>query len=74
MKKNIGKFDKILRVIIAVVIAILFYLDLIVGDMLSYVLLFVAALLLVTSLLDFCPLYFVFGIKTCKRNTEINDK
>lgn len=73
MEKNIGKLDKILRVLIAVVITILLYLDIIVSDILSYVLLFVAGVLLVTSLLDFCPLYFVFGIKTCKGNTEIKD-
>ena len=73
MEKNIGKLDKILRVLIAVVIAVLFYLDVIVGDILSYVLLFVVGVLLVTSLLDFCPLYLVFGIKTCKGNTEIKD-
>ena len=74
MKKNMGTIDKMLRVLIAVVIAVLYFLDIIVSNTLSIVLLFFAAILLVTSLLNFCPLYFVFGIKTCKSKMENNDE
>ena len=74
MKKNMGTIDKILRVIIAIVIAVLYYMDLIVSDTLSAVVLFLAAILLITSLLNFCPLYFVFGINSCSRDAEISDE
>lgn len=74
MRKNIGILDKILRVLIAVVIAVLFYLNLIQNELLSYILLLGAAVLIITSLLDFCPLYFVLDIKTRKKNTEIKDE
>jgi len=74
MKKNMGTIDKILRVIIAVVIAVLYYMDLIVGDTLSAVLLFIAAILLITSLLNFCPLYFILRINSCSRDTESSDE
>ena len=74
MKKNMGTIDKILRVIIAIVIAVLYYMDLIVSDTLSAVVLFLAAILLITSLLNFCPLYFVFGINSCNRDAEISDE
>ena len=74
MKKNMGTIDKILRVIIAIVIAVLYYMDLIVSDTLSAVVLFLAAILLITSLLNFCPLYFILRINSCRRNTEINDE
>jgi len=74
MEKNIGDFDKILRVLIAAVFVVTVYFDLIVGEMLTYALLFVAGVLLITSLLEFCPIYFVFRIKTYNKNTEINDK
>ena len=70
MEKNIGILDKIFRILVAV-IAVLFYLDVVGSDILSYILLFVGAVMLITSLLDFCPLYLVFGIKTCKGNSEI---
>ena len=74
MKKNMGTIDKILRVVIAIIIAVLYYMDLIVSNTLSAVLLFFAAILLITSLLNFCPLYFVFGINSCNRDTEVTDE
>jgi hypothetical protein len=74
MKKNIGTIDKILRVIIAIVIAVLYYMDIIIGDTLSAVILFLAALLLITSLLNFCPLYFILRINSCRKDTEIKEE
>lgn len=65
MKQNVGNTDKGARVIFAAVIAILYYMDIIEGT-LAYVLMAVAIILLVTSLLNFCPLYKIFGINTCK--------
>lgn len=57
--------DKGIRVLIAVAIALLYYFDKIQGT-LAYVLMAVAIILLVTSLINFCPLYKVLGINTCK--------
>jgi len=74
MKKNIGTIDKILRVVIAIVIAVLYYMDLIVSDTLSAIVLFLAAVLLITSLLNFCPIYFILRINSCRRDREINDE
>ncbi len=74
MKKNMGTIDKILRVIIAIVIAALYYMDLIVSNTLSAIILFVAAILLITSLLNFCPLYLVLGINSCSSDKEISDE
>ncbi len=65
MKKNMGSADKIIRVVIAAVIGILFYLDYVSGT-LAYVLMAVAIILLVTSLVNFCPLYRLLGRSTCK--------
>lgn len=65
MNKNMSNTDKGVRVLIAVVIGILYYLDKIQGT-LAYVLMAVAIILLVTSLINFCPLYKVLGINTCK--------
>ena len=69
MKKNMGSTDKIIRVLIAVAIGILYYLNYITGT-LAYVLMGVAIILLVTSLVNFCPLYRLIGTRTCKIDTK----
>lgn len=65
MKKNMGTADRIIRVLIAAVIAVLFLMKLIPGT-LGIVLLIVASVFVLTSLVSFCPLYAPFGINTCK--------
>ena len=65
MKKNMSNLDKGIRVIIAAALALLYYYD-IIGGTLAYVLMAVAIILLITSLVNFCPLYRVLGISTCK--------
>lgn len=65
MKENMGKIDRILRIMLAVVIAVLFFTHLISGT-LGIILLVLAGILLFTSLIGSCPLYIPFGIKTKK--------
>lgn len=65
MKNNMGNLDKGVRILIAIVVALLYYYNKIEGT-LAYVLMAVAIILLITSLINFCPLYKVFGISTCK--------
>lgn len=65
MKKNLGSADKIVRYLIALVAVILFFAGTFTG-WLSYAILGVGAIMLLTALLNFCPLYAIFGIKTCK--------
>lgn len=60
-----GSADKILRTAIAVIVAILFFTGVISG-LLGTILLVLAVVFLLTSLVGFCPLYAIFGIKTCK--------
>ncbi len=66
MKKNIGTTDKLVRIILAIVIAVLFFTAIISGAM-SIVLLIFAFVLLLTSFISFCPLYLPFGISTNKK-------
>ncbi len=65
MKKNIGMIDKLIRVIIAIVAIALFFTDKVTGTP-GIIMLVVAGVLLLTSLISFCPLYAPLGIKTCK--------
>jgi len=65
MKKNLGTIDKVIRILIAVVFAILFFTNVITGT-LGIILLVLAAVFLLTSFIGFCPLYLPFGIRTNK--------
>lgn len=64
MKKNMGNADRIIRVISAIIIAILYFTNVISGTV-GIVLLVLAGIFVLTSLMSFCPLYAPFGIKTC---------
>ncbi len=64
MKKNMGSADRIIRIIIALVVAGLYYKEVISGT-LGIVLLVIAGIFLLTSFVSFCPLYAPFGISTC---------
>lgn len=66
MKKNMGSADKLIRVLIAAIIAILYFTNVIPGT-LGLVLLALAGVFVLTSLVSFCPLYAPFGISTCKK-------
>jgi hypothetical protein len=65
MKKNMGNADRIVRVIVAVIIAALYFTNVITGT-LGIVLLALAGIFVLTSLMSFCPLYAPFGLSTCK--------
>ena len=63
MKKNMGTVDKVIRILIAVVVVVLWFTHVITG-VLAIILLAVAAIFVVTSFLSFCPLYWPFGLST----------
>ena len=65
MKKNMGNNDRIIRVIVAIIIAILYFANIISGT-LAVVLLVFAGIFLLTSLVSFCPIYTMFGLSSCK--------
>jgi len=64
MKKNMGSADKIIRLLLAAVFILLFVFNVVVGTW-GYVLLALAAIFILTSLVNWCPLYVPFGISTC---------
>ena len=59
-----GSADRIIRVIIAVIIATLYFTNVVTG-MLGIVLLILAAVFLLTSFISFCPIYAPFRLSTC---------
>jgi uncharacterized membrane protein YkgB len=66
MKKNMGSTDKIIRGIVVIFVAILYFTGIINGT-LALILGAFAAIMLLTSLISFCPLYLPFGISTRKK-------
>jgi hypothetical protein len=64
MKKNMGSVDKLLRLIVAAIIVVLYFMGNISGT-LGIVLLVIAVIFTLTSFISFCPLYVPFGINTC---------
>lgn len=66
MKKNMGSTDKIVRIALAVIIAILYFTNIISGT-LAIVLGIFAGIFIITSFVSFCPMYSPFEISTRKR-------
>jgi len=66
MKKNMGTIDKVIRVLVAVIVVVLYFTHVISG-VLAIVLLALSAIFVVTSVLSFCPLYLPFGLSTRKK-------
>ncbi|HEY6955276.1 MAG TPA: DUF2892 domain-containing protein [Flavisolibacter sp.] len=66
MKSNLGTTDKIIRIIIALVIGVLYFTNNISG-LFGTILLIVAIILALTVLINFCPLYFLLGLRTNKK-------
>ncbi|MEO6134763.1 MAG: DUF2892 domain-containing protein [Ginsengibacter sp.] len=65
MTANIGTVDKVIRIIIAATIAVLFFTNVLSGT-LAIVLFIVAAILLLTAFINFCPVWKLLGISTRK--------
>ena len=66
MKKNMGTIDKVIRILVAVVVVILYFTNVISGT-LGIILLALSAIFVITSILGFCPLYLPFKINTGKK-------
>ena len=64
MTTNMGKADRAIRIVIAAIVAVLYFTGVISGT-LGIVLLVIAGIFLLTSLVGFCGLYKLFGINTC---------
>jgi hypothetical protein len=66
MKKNMGSYDKLIRLASAIVLIVLYYAG-ILNDVLGIIALVVALALTLTSLVSFCPIYALFGMNTCNK-------
>jgi len=67
MKKNVGKTDMIVRLVLAALAVILFF---IVNKGLGIVLIILAIILVVTALTRTCPLYYLFRTDTIEKEKK----
>lgn len=66
MKKNMGSTDKAIRLLLAALVAILYFTGSING-LIAIILGIFAVIFALTSFISFCPLYLPFGISTLKK-------
>jgi hypothetical protein len=66
MKKNMGIFDRVFRVLIAVTVAILYFAGILSGTW-AIVLMALSGIFILTSIFGICPLYMPFGIWTMSK-------
>lgn len=65
MKPNIGLTDKVIRILAAIVIIVLYFTHQISGTA-AIILLIFAGTFILTSFIGYCPIYKLFGISTRK--------
>lgn len=63
MKSNMGKSDKLLRLLLSIVLLTLYLTNVISGTW-AIVALVAAVIFSLTSFINFCPLYALLGLKT----------
>lgn len=66
MKKNMGTTDIAIRIVVAIIIAVLYFTNIISGT-LGIILLIFAGIFILTSIIGFCPLYLPLGMNTRKK-------
>ncbi len=66
MKKNMGNIDRIIRILVALVVIVLYFTRQINGT-LAIIGLIISGIFILTSFISLCPLYLPFGISTRKK-------
>lgn len=67
MSTNMGKADRAIRIVIALVLLYLaFATTVAAAGALHWIAIIVAAVFILTSLVGMCPLYSIIGLKTCR--------
>jgi hypothetical protein len=69
MKKNMGGLDRMIRIVIAIVLIVLYFTDQISG-ITGIILLVLAGIFVLTSLVRVCPLYMPFGLNSCTKKEK----
>lgn len=66
LNKNMGTLDRIIRLVIAAIVAVLYFTGNLSG-LAAIILGILAVIFVITSLVSFCPLYLPFRLSTRKK-------
>lgn len=69
MKINMSKADRLIRLVVAAVVAILYFRNVITGA-LGVTLLIISGVFVLTSVVGVCPLYSILKISSCQRKSD----
>jgi hypothetical protein len=64
MKTNVGNIDRIIRIVLAIILAGLYFGGIVEGTI-GIIILVLAAVFTLTAIVGFCPLYTLVGLNTC---------
>ena len=67
MTKNMGTIDRVIRIVIALTVGVLYFMGQISGTA-ALILGILAVVFVLTSLVSTCPLYLPFGLSTRKQS------
>jgi len=67
MTKNMGTIDRVIRLLVVIIIAALYFTGQL-GGLMAIILGIVAAAFFITSMLGWCPAYLPFGFSTRKKS------
>ena len=65
MKTNESGFDRVIRIVVGIVLFVLYFTS-VVSGILGIISLIVGAILVITGIVGFCPLYALLKIRTNK--------
>ena len=69
MKKNLGNIDRIIRLVVAGVLAMLWFQNVITGTW-AIVAIVVTAVFALTSFISWCPIYALLGLKSTPKKQQ----
>jgi fatty acid desaturase len=72
MKKNMGSADRVIRMMLAALVAVLYFTNVISGTT-AIILAVLAIVFVATSLMSFCPLYLPFGLSTLRKKMNAKE-
>lgn len=67
MKQNMGALDRVIRIVLAAVVAVLYFAHLL-SPVAAIVLGVLAVVFLATGIAGFCPLYLPFGLSSKRKS------
>ncbi|RZK11497.1 MAG: DUF2892 domain-containing protein [Flavobacterium sp.] len=70
MQKNLNRKDGIIRTILGIGCFVIFFKELFDDALIEMIFVIIGSILLISAFAEFCPLYYVLGIKTRRKRKQ----